>query len=332
MWELGLLLLVMLVVFVNGWTDAPNAITGVVSTGALSYERAVCMAAVCNLAGMLCMSLVSSSVADTISGMVDLGTSPRRACVALCAGMASIVVFAVAAWAFGIPTSESHALIAGLTGAALALGGAESVNVQAWCKVLWGLGWSLCLGLGLGWASAKLLRAPLGRLGNRGMDRLQIVGAGGMAFMHGAQDGQKFVAVLVLAELLAKGVYRPGNVVVRQHPVMMVLCGVVMALGTLSGGRRIIERVGRRMVPLQKYQGVCSDLGAGLCLLAATLWGIPMSTTHTKTSAILGAGLAGNRREVDLGSARGIVLAWVFTFPVCGGIGFFLTQLFLSRT
>lgn len=330
MWGLALIVLVVLVVFVNGFTDAPNAITGVVSTGALPYRKAVRLAAVCNLGGIVCMSLVSSSVADTISSIADLGESPGHAMAALCAAMASIVILGVAAWGFGIPTSESHALIAGLTGAALALGGTAAVHPGAWEKVLWGLVWSLALGFGLGFGATKLLRRPLGRMGGRNMDRLQILSAGGMAFAHGAQDGQKFAAVLVLADLLVRGWYRPGPIAVGGHPGLLLVAGAVMALGTMAGGRRIIRRVGEKMVPLEKYQGVCSDLGGALCLLTASLWGIPMSTTHTKTSAILGAGIAGNRSRVGLRSAGGIVFAWAVTFPVCGGLGYLLTKLLTS--
>jgi PiT family inorganic phosphate transporter len=322
--------LVLAVVFVNGWTDAPNAIATAVATRAISYRRAVWLAAGCNLAGLLLMSVVSVSVADTITTMADFGgISPVQSEIALCAAMAAIVLFAVCAWAFGIPTSESHALLAALAGAAFALGGKGS-SAAVWVKILAGLILSLALGFFFGVLLARLLGGLLRRAGERLLDRLQILAAGAMAFMHGAQDGQKFAAVLIAASLLSQGIRTTEPLRLTEHLPVFVLCAVCMALGTAVGGKRIILSVGIRMVPLRKYQGVCADLGSSLCLLIASLSGIPMSTTHTKTAATLGAGISGNAGKADRGVIRKILAAWAFTFPVCGAIGYLLTRLFLS--
>ena len=325
----GLILaLIVGAVFVNGWTDAPNAIACAVSTGAMDYRRAAWMAGVCNLLGLLAVSVAGAAVTDTMSSLVDFGGDRRAALIALSAAMASIILFAVAAWRFGIPTSESHALIAALSGAALALGNLGGINRGAWGKVLAGLGISIACGYLLGWLPAKLLAAPLQRLGDRTLGRMQVLAAGGMAFMHGAQDGQKFVAVFIMAELLAKGEYMPGPVSLNRHVWVLVLCALTMALGTSVGGGRIVELVGSRMVRLQKLEGLCADLGGALCLLMATLWGIPMSTSHTKTTAMMGAASATGSR-VDHQVVREIVLTWGITFPVCGALGWMLTRFFL---
>jgi len=323
-----LFILVLAVVFVNGWTDAPNAITCIVSTGTLSFHKAVRMAAACNLLGILVMGYINASVADTVTGIVRLDYSrPEESVAVLCGAMTAIVLFGVAAWYFGIPTSESHALIAALTGAAVAQGRWEAVNPAAWGKVLYGLGLSLVLGLSFGWMFTRLLGGLLRRGGGRAADTAQIVSGAGMAFMHGAQDGQKFVAVFVLADFLAKGKPPEAAVTLRGHIPEMVLCGAVMALGTIVGGKRIIAHVGGRMVELQKHQGACADLGGSLCLLLASLWGIPMSTTHAKTTAIMGAGLAGGT-AADFKVMGGIFATWLFTFPVCGMIGYLAAGFF----
>lgn len=327
--QILLLILTVAVIFVNGWTDAPNAIVTAVSTGSLQYGAAVRLAAACNLAGILVMSLVSSSVAETMLSLANFGGQPaRRVVTALCAAMLAIVCFAVAAWAFGIPTSESHALIAALSGASLALGGAAGVEAAAWGKVLWGLALSMGMGLLLGFFLTRLLSLPLTRLPGGVLDKLQILSAGGTAFMHGAQDGQKFIAVLVIVDRLARGSDPSGAVSLAGHKPALALTAAVMALGTAVGGKRIIDNVGGRMAPLQKHQGVCADLGGALCLLAASLSGIPMSTTHTKTTAIMGAGLAGGGR-VDTGVMKGMAAAWLITFPACGLLGFLFTRGFL---
>ena len=238
-------LLVLAVVLVNGWTDAPNAIATVVSTGVLSFRRAVALAAACNLLGVLVMTAINATVAETVYSIADFGPDRAAALSALCAALCAIVLWAVLAWRFGVPTSESHALVAGLTGAALALpGGLDNIRAGAWGRVLLGL---------------------------------------------------------VLS----------------------------VALGTAMGGRRIIETVGRDMVILAPQEGLAADLGGGLCLLLCTLAGLPVSTTHAKTAAILGAGSAGGG-TVNRRVAARIALTWLFTFPGCGLLGFLLASLFRS--
>ncbi len=324
----GLLIaMVVAVVFVNGWTDAPNAIACCVSTGALPYKQAVKLAAICNLAGIVVMSFINSSVADTITGIIQLDLArPLHSVAALCAAMASIVLFAVAAWYFGIPTSESHALIAGLTGSAIALGTANAVNMAAWLKVLAGLVISLVLGFGSGYVVSKLLAPGLARTHGKTADWVQILSASGMAFMHGAQDGQKFLAVFLMAQAVAVGQSVSSG---KASLLAMICVASVMALGTLTGGKRIISHIGGKMVALEKAQGACADIGGAICLLAASLTGIPMSTTHTKTTAIMGAGAATGEGKVHWSTVRGMILAWMITFPVCGMLGYLLTSLLI---
>ena len=150
-------LLTLGVIFVNGWTDAPNAIATCVTTRCMPPKRAIFMSAFFNFFGVLIMTSINSSVASTISNMVDFGGNTEIALVALCAALFSIVVYSVGASIFGIPTSESHSLIAGLTGAAIALGGADGVNMDEWIKVIYGLVLSLVLGFAAGWIVCKVV-------------------------------------------------------------------------------------------------------------------------------------------------------------------------------
>ena len=196
-------LLTLGVILVNGWTDAPNAIATCVTTRAMRPRLAIAMAAVCNFLGVFVMTMLSPKVAETIYNMVDFGADAHAALIALCAAMFAIVVWAVLAWAFGIPTSESHALIAGLTGAAIAMhGNLEGVNGSEWAKVLFGLVFSLVIGFVLGYLVTKLIqklcRRANYRKANSFFDKGQVVAAAGTAFMHGAQDGQKFMGVFLL--------------------------------------------------------------------------------------------------------------------------------------
>ena len=249
-------ILTLCVILVNGWTDAPNAIATCVSTRSMRASSAILMAAVFNFLGVLVMTAISSKVALTIYNMVDFGGNTEDAAIALCAALFAIVLWATAAWKFGIPTSESHALIAGLSGAAIALhGNINGINPTEWIKVLYGLALSTVLGFFSGFFCAR------------------------MAFMHGAQDGQKFMSVFLLGIFLVNG---QGDVNTFVIPVwLMILCSAVMALGTSIGGYRIIKSVGMDMVHLDTYQGFSADLGAAGCLLLSSLTGIPVSTTHT---------------------------------------------------
>lgn len=319
------------VIFVNGWTDAPNAIATCVTTRCMRVRSAIIMSAICNFFGVLIMTHINASVASTISNMVDFGGDTTMALIALCAALFSIVVYSVGASIFGIPTSESHSLIAGLTGAAIALGGAGGVNMNEWIKVIYGLVMSLLFGFAIGWATAKVVTVICAGLDRRRTDTFfkyaQIFGAATMSFMHGAQDGQKFIGVLFLGVAFASGQPDVAGAVI---PVwLMVLCSATMGLGTSVGGEKIIKSVGMDMVKLEKYQGFSADLSSSLCLLVMTMLGIPVSTTHTKTSAIMGVGAVRRLSAINFGVVKDMMLTWIFTFPGCGIISYAMAKLFM---
>ena len=326
-------LLTLAVILVNGWTDAPNAIATAVSTRAITPRAAIIMAAVFNFLGIFVMTLVNKTVAETIYNMVDFGDNSGEALTALCAAMVAIVVWAVAAWKFGIPTSESHALIAGLTGAAIAMhGGLGGVNGSEWMKVIYGLVLSTFLGFGMGYGAVRLTELIFKRADRTKtvgfFKNAQVGGAAAMAFMHGAQDGQKFMGVFLLGMALSS-----GNTSTTTFAIpfwLIILCSLVMGLGTSIGGYRIIKAVGMDMVKLETYQGFAADLAGAGCILISSLTGVPVSTTATKTTAIMGVGAARRLRSVNWGVVREMVLTWLLTFPGCGLIGFVMAKLFTT--
>ena len=289
------------------------------------------------------MTALNSKVAVTISNMVNfdpsIENSSASGSAALCAALFAIVIWAVAAWRFGIPTSESHALIAGISGAAVALnGGFSGINFAEWCKVLYGLVLSTLLGFAFGWVTVKTVEAAVKTvikitgscnrtLANGFFAKAQVVGAAATAFMHGAQDGQKFMGVFMLGMFMSK-----GSAVSDEFQIpfwLILLCSAFMALGTMIGGDRIIKSVGMDMVKLEKYQGFSADVSASLCLLISSLFGFPVSTTHTKTTAIMGVGAAKRLSSVNWSVVKEMILTWILTFPGCGFIGFFTAKIFI---
>lgn len=319
------LTLLFAVIFVNGWTDAPSAIASCVATRTMPVGRAIALAAAANLAGGLATLPLGGAVASTVFAVADFGGEPDAALRALSAAMCAVVVWAVAAWRFGLPTSESHALIAGLTGAAVALqGGWSGIRGAEWGRVLIGLAVSTLPAL----AAAFVVSGLIGRI-CAGRDRrksmrvfraAQIAGAAATAFCHGAQDGQKFMAVLMLILALARG-GQPAALGAIPLTVCLTCTGV-MAAGTLLGGGRIIRTVGMKMVTLDATGGFAADLAAAVCLLGCTAAGLPVSTTHAKTCAMMGAG-----RRADRSVVKELALAWGLTFPVCGGLGWLFATL-----
>ena len=322
------------VILVNGWTDAPNAIATCVVTRCMSARAAIIMAAVFNFLGVYIMTMISPKVAETITKMVDFGDDPERAIIALSAAMFAIVTWATAAFVFGIPTSESHALIAGLSGSAIALNGSfAGVNGSEWVKVLYGIVISVTLGFGLGWVVCKLVTVAFKNVERKKTEPVfkyaQIGGAAYSAFMHGAQDGQKFMGIIIFCFIMSQ-----GNMSIPEGTTpetwIMILCAVIMCLGTAIGGKKIIKSVGMDMVKLEKYQGFSADLSASTALLLCSVLGLPVSTTHAKTTAIMGVGAVKNVKAINFGVVKEMCLTWVLTFPGCGLIGFVMTKIFLA--
>ena len=310
------LLLVLAAEFVNGWTDAPNAIATVVSTRVMTPRAAVVMATIFNAIG----AMSGTAVAHTIGkGIVEPGAINL---LTVAAAMISIVVWSTVAWRFGLPTSESHALIAGLTGAGFATAGPEVLLWDGWSKVLIGLGFSTFLGFGMGLMLIAVIlrlsrRQTPGRVRNV-FGKLQVLSAMFMAFGHGSNDGQKFVGMFTLALVL-------GGAMPEFDPQwwIILICSLVMGVGTSIGGWRIIRTMGMRMVKLEPHQGFAAETAAATCIELASRLGIPLSTTHTINTAIMGVGASRRLSAVRWGVVREVVAAWILTFPVCALLGWF---------
>lgn len=321
------------VIIVNGATDAPNAIATAVSTRAMRVRSAIIMAAICNFVGLVVITMISSAIAQTIFSMVDFGGDSKKALIALMAAMVAIIVWGVAAWRFGIPTSQSHSLIAGLTGAAIALiGSFDAINWSEWVKVIYGILLSTLMGFGLGWIFYQIIKRLFAnanrRIANAFFRWAQVVMGAGVALMHGAQDGQKFMSIFVLAIMMAAGLSTSGDSM--DLPVwLMIVCALSMGLGTAVGGDKIIKNVGMDMVKLETFQGFAASLSTLISLVVATFGGFPVSTTHTNTTAIMGVGAAKNPKGVKWSIAIEMVKTWILTFPGCGILGFVCAKLFL---
>ena len=321
------------VILVNGWTDAPNAIATCVVTRCMPPKAAIIMAAIFNFLGVFIMTKLSNEVAVTITRMVNFGdNSGRTVIIVLCAAMLAIVAWATLAWAFGIPTSESHALIAGLTGGAMALNGMGAIVWSEWMKVIYGIFVSIILGFGFAWLICKLVTKIFFKANRPKTEPFfrgaQIVGAASMAFMHGAQDGQKFMGIILLCVFTLQGTGAAASVFTIPT-WLMIVCSLVMAAGTAIGGKKIIKSVGMDMVKLEKYQGFSADIASSIALVFCSIFGLPVSTTHVKTTSIMGVGAVKRISAINFGVVKEMVLTWILTFPGCGLLAYLVTKLFL---
>jgi inorganic phosphate transporter, PiT family len=309
------LLTVLAAEFINGWTDAPNAIATVISTGVMPPRIAIPMAVVMNTIG----AMTGIAVANTVGkGIVDPAALTLPS---ITAAMLSIIAWGGIAARFGIPVSKSHALLAGLAGAAFAGGGLGALQWAGWQKVATGLFLSIFIGslaaFLLGLLIIKFSGGSRPTRTKRSYDRLTAASALFMAFTHGQNDGQKFMGVFTTTLLAAKVI---PNFEVQNW--VIVLCAVTMGLGTSFGGWRIIRTVGTKMTRLQSWQGFAAQTSAAFTIFGASAYGIPLSTTHTITSGIVGAAASRRTSDVRWGVLRRIVLAWLVTFPFCATLAF----------
>ncbi|HSE92490.1 MAG TPA: inorganic phosphate transporter [Methylomirabilota bacterium] len=319
-WFVVVLLLVLAAEFVNGWTDAPNSIATVVSTRVLGPFQALAMASVLNVLGAMSGTAVAATIGK---GMVK----PEAINVAtVAAAMIAIVLWSTLAWSYGLPTSESHALIAALSGAGLATAGPSVLLWDGWQKVLLGLVFSTFLGflaglgltIGIYWIFRRWRPGTVRAL----FGRLQILSAAFMAFSHGSNDGQKFIGAFTLTLVLG------GVLPTFAVPLWVILlCGATMGVGTAIGGWRIVKTMGLGLTKLDPVHGFAAETAAATTIELATRLGVPLSTTHTINTAIMGVGSTRRVSAVRWGVGGEIVTAWILTFPVCGLISWAVAKL-----
>lgn len=322
------LIIITILIFTNALTDAPNAIATLVGTKVMEFKKAAKLSAIFNLIGIIVMSFINFSVADCISSMVNINDGVYGYTV-LISAMVSVIIFALVALAFGIPTSETHALTAGLTGAAIAVYGIDSVNSNEWVNVFIGLIWSILGTLAISILVTKILKKFIQKLGETKIKSAQIISTCGMSFMHGAQDGQKFIGILIIFMCLLNKTQIPDIVNPIEYIPIILFTAIVMAIGVSIGGKKIVQNIGTDMVSLNMQEGLFSDITTVFTLLIASLTGLPVSTTHAKTVSIIGVGKCSGS-EFNAKKVMDICKAWIYTFPVCGvlayGLAFIISK------
>jgi inorganic phosphate transporter, PiT family len=301
--------------YVNGFHDTANAIATCVSTRALSVKWAICMAAVLNFAG----AMISTKVATTIGkGIVDPNNVTQ---MVVLAGVIGAIIWDLLTWYYGLPSSSSHAIIGGLIGSVIAHAGSGALHWHGLKNIILALLLSPVLGAVLGFIFMVALmwafrnKTPSGL--NIGFRKLQVLSAGFMAFSHGTADAQKSMGVITMA-LVSYGALTTFEV----PTWVKIACAVAMALGTAAGGWRIIKTVGRDFVKLQPVHGFCVETASTGVILGAAAFGMPTSTTHVITSAILGVGLSKRMSAVNWGLAYRILWAWVLTIPASAVVAY----------
>ena len=296
--------------FMNGFHDAANSIATVVSTGVLKPYQAVIWAAFFNVVALFVFEL---KVAATIGkGTIEPNIVDHYV---IFGALIGAIAWNVITWLYGIPSSSSHALIGGLVGAALAKAGTSSLIATGLVKTLAFILVSPLLGMLLGSllmvAVAWLFRRTTPTRVDKWFRRLQLVSASLYSLGHGGNDAQKTMGIIWML-LIAAGLSGPQESI----PVWVVIsCYVAIGLGTLFGGWRIVKTMGQRITKLKPVGGFCAETGGAITLFLATGLGIPVSTTHTITGAIVGVGSARKVSAVRWGVAGGIVWAWVLTIP-----------------
>lgn len=316
MHELQLLLVAIILTafffdFTNGAHDSANAIATVVSTKVLSPKVAVLMAALLNFIG----ALLGTEVALTIgSGIINAQVVAEGQALVL-AALIGAIVWNIFTWKIGLPSSSSHALIGGLVGATFVYAGVSALNLSAlFYKVILPLFGSPLMGflcgylimLILAWALMKVHPSKV----NKAMRKLQIVSASFMATSHGLNDAQKTMGIVTLALFIFNQI--PEIAV----PLWVkISCAVFMALGTATGGWKIVKTMGHKIFKLEPVHGFAAETSASLIIIGASSMGFPVSTTHTISASILGVGASKRLSAVHWNIAEEMVLAWIFTIP-----------------
>lgn len=307
--------------YTNGFHDAANAIATSVSTRALTPRIALAMAAVLNFVGALLGVEVAKTIKDILAGFDEIST-PEHALTVVLAALIGAITWNLITWYFGIPSSSSHALIGGLVGVGVAAG----VRVD-WDKVVDKVAVPMVLSPLIGFSAAFIVMTSImwifrrrnPHVVNRNFRLAQTVSAAMLSLGHGLQDAQKTMGVIVLA-LIAGGHHTTAN---DDIPLWVVLAAAgAISAGTFSGGMRIMRTMGRRIIALDPPSGFSAEVTASGVLYGMAIYaGAPVSTTHTMTSAVMGAGASKKFSAVRWGVARGIVTAWIITIPAAASVG-----------
>jgi PiT family inorganic phosphate transporter len=315
MHEILILIIILAVVFdiANGWHDAANAIATVVSTKVLSPGAAVTIAA--------CMEILGAFLTTEVAKTIGTGIVAPAAVTdtVLIAALLSAILWNLLTLLVGLPVSSSHALVGGIIGGSIAHGGVDILNITGILKILLSLLISPVFGLVIGYFFMKAILYFFGHLApgtiNKYFGRLQIVSSSLMAFGHGSNDAQKAMGIITMA-LVSGGVISSVEV-----PTWVILtCALAMGSGVLFGGWKIIKTIGVKMLKLDPIHGFAAETSSTAIIITASHFGLPVSTTHVISSAILGVGATKRLSAVRWGIAGKIVTAWILTLPLCIGM------------
>jgi inorganic phosphate transporter, PiT family len=309
---------------VNGFHDAANSIATVVSTRVLSPRIAVLWAAFFNFAAM---AVFAPKVADTISKIVKIDPADHGFVFVVLCGLIGAIVWDLLTWRWGLPTSSSHALLGGFAGSGVTYAGwgilqwDKLVETAAFIPLAPLIGFALAVGIAVGvyWAFRRWRPAQVDALFRKG----QLLSAALYSLGHGGNDAQKTMGVIV-AVLVAAGLMKPTvqlSIVDPSTLWIILACQTAMAVGTAFGGWRIVRTMGMRITKLQPVGGFCAETAGAATLFLATNLGIPVSTTHTITGAIIGVGATTSLSRIRWGVARKIVIAWLVTIPASAFVG-----------
>lgn len=315
--------IIVLLILTNAITDAPNAIATLVGSKVIHFKKAALLSSVFNILGIIVMSYINISVANCISSMVNLKDG-IYGIIGLTSGMISVIIFAFVAMKFGIPTSETHGLIAGITGASLALYSIDVINWYEWKNIIIGLFWSIIGTYFISIYVTKSLDKKIEHISIKSMKSCQILGCCAMSFMHGAQDGQKFIGIIILFFNIIK----QSNICIINisYNYIIFFVAIIMGIGVAIGGKSIVDNIGNNIVKLNNKKALISDISSASTLLFASLTGLPVSTTHIKTMSIVSIGKYYNDKINKLNIWK-IFKAWFWTFPACGLISYLFTKL-----
>ena len=265
-----IILVITILIFTNALTDAPNAIATLVGTKVMKFKKAAILSAIFNFIGIVFMSFINFSVANCMSSMVNINDGNAGYIVILSA-MISVIIFALIALMYGIPTSETHALVAGLTGATIAVYGIKNVNANEWKAVIFGLIWSLIGTYLVSVVITKILIKVLLKIKDKKIKIAQILSACGMSFMHGAQDGQKFIGILIIFSCLINKSSVPSIVNPMDYLLLILVTAIIMFFGCSIGGKKIVQNIGTDMATMNIQEGLLSDMSTIFTLLIASL-------------------------------------------------------------
>ena len=306
--------------FVNGFHDSANSVATVVATRVLSPVWAVGLAAIFNFFGIF---LFGMAVAKTVGkGIIDGALVEQYGVLLIFCAVVGAIIWDLITWWLGIPTSSSHALIGGLIGAGGAVWFIDAIVWSGTLKTIAFIVISPIAGLAIGFLlTAMTMRA--GRKATRTkvnwwFRKLQIGSMAFLSMMHGSNDAQKGMGIITSVLMLEAGLFVTGTF--EPDLLVIVSCGVMIALGTFFGGWRIVKTMAARVTQLQPYQGFCAETGAATMIAVATSFGIPVSTTHTVSGAIMGVGSTKRLSAVRWGVGRKIMIAWILTIPASATI------------